>query len=101
MSNKNILEHATKYFKIYYPGLMAESIVSFLVLIDLDEAATVGAVARAVGMTEPQCYHFIAQLNIGGGVGLVRLENTGDGKNYIHLTDQGEAAKAAVQSAFV
>jgi len=100
MSNKDILEHATRYFKANYPGLMAESIVSFLVLIDLGEGATVGDVARAVSMTEPQCYHYIAQLNIGSGAGLVKLENAGDGKNYVHLTDLGEAAKQAVQAAF-
>lgn len=100
MSNKDILEHASAYFKSNFPSLMAESIVAFLVLIDLPEGSTVGDVARAVGMTEPQCYHFIAQLNIGGGAGLVRLENSGDGKNHIYLTELGMAAKQAVSAAF-
>ncbi len=100
MSNKNILEHATAYFKAHYPGLMAESVIAFLVLIDLDEAATVGDIARALGMTEPKCYPYVAQLNIGSGAGLVRLENPGDGRNFVHLTEQGEAAKQAVLAAF-
>lgn len=100
MSNKDILEHAAAYFKRAYPNLMAESIISFLVLIDLDEGATVGDIARAVGMTEPQCYHFITPLGIGAGAGLVSLENTGDGKNHVHLTALGEEAKQAVQAAF-
>ena len=100
MDNKNTLERASAYFKAHFPSLMAESIVAFLVLIDLDEGASVGDIARAIGMTEPQCYHFIAQLNIGSGAGLLRLENTGDGKNLVHLTDAGQAAKQAVQAAF-
>jgi len=100
MSNKDILEHASAYFKLHYPNLMAESIISFLVLIDLGDGATVGDVARGIGMTEPQCYHFIAQLSAGSGAGLVSLENTGDGKNYVHLTGPGEAAKQAVLAAF-
>jgi len=100
MSNKEILERATSYIKGNFPGLLAESVVAFLVIIDMDDGASVGEVARALGMTEPQCYQFISQLNIGSGAGLVRLENSGDGKNLIHLTDIGQATKQAVQAAF-
>jgi hypothetical protein len=100
MSNKEILEHASRYFKQNYPGLTAESVVCFLVLIDLGDDSTVGDVARAVGMAEPSCYQHMAQLTAGVGAGLVTLQNTGDGKNYVLLTEQGNAAKQAVLAAF-
>jgi len=100
MNNKDILEHASAYLKANFPGLMAESVICFLVLIDLEEGATVGDVARAVGMTEPDCYHYIAQLNVGSGAGLIRLENSGDGRNHVYLTPLGDAGKKAVLAAF-
>jgi len=100
MTNKDTLETAAAYFKATYPNLLAESIIAFLVLIELGDGASVGEVARAIGMTEPQCYHFLGQLNTGSGAGLISLENTGDGKSLIHLTGAGQAAKEAVQAAF-
>jgi len=99
MTNKDTLESAAAYFKGSYPNLLAESIVAFLVLIDLGDGASVGDVSRALGMTEPQCYHFMTQLNTGNGAGLVSLENTGDGTNLIHFTGAGQAAKEAVLAA--
>lgn len=100
MSNKEILQHATAFFKQHYPGLTAESIICFLVLVDLEEGATVGQVAGAVGMAEPSCYQHMAQLTAGAGAGLVSFQNSGDGKNHVYLTDTGKAAKEAVQAAF-
>jgi len=100
MSNKEILQHAAAFFKQAYPALTAEAVVCFLVLIDVGEGATVGDVARAVGMTEPSCYQHMAQLTAGVGAGLVSFTNTGDGKNHVHLTETGKAAKQAIQAAF-
>lgn len=100
MDNKAILEHAATYFKRTYPGLTAEAIVCFLVLIDMDRNPTVGDVARGVGMTEPQAYHHLSELTAGVGAGLVTLENLGDGRNYVHLTGIGMEAKKAVQALF-
>lgn len=100
MDNKAILEHATSYFKRSYPGLTAEAIVCFLVLIDMDRNPTVGDVARGVAMAEPQAYHHLSELTAGGGAGLLTLENLGDGRNYVHLTDAGKIAKKSIQALF-
>lgn len=100
MENKAVLEHATNYFKRSHKGLTAEAIVCFLVLIDLERNPTVGDIARSVGMTEPKAYHHLSELSMGGGAGLINFENTGDGRNYVHLTDAGQAAKKQVQAAF-
>ncbi len=100
MDNKAILEHAAGYFKRTYPGLTAEAIVSFLVLIDLPKTPTVGDVARNVGMAEPQTYHHLSELATGVGPGLINLENTGDGRNLVHLTGLGEEAKKQIKAAF-
>ncbi|WP_262689949.1 MarR family transcriptional regulator [Kordiimonas aestuarii] len=97
MSNKSILEQASAYFKSHHPGLAAESIICFLVLIDLGEP-TVGEIARAVGMTEPQAYQHISTLSA-SGAGLIALVNAGDGRNIITLTGPGQAARAAILSA--
>lgn len=100
MSNKEILQHATAFFKQHYPGLTAESVICFLVLVDLGDGATVGQVASAVGMAEPNCYQHMAQLTAGIGAGLISFQNSGDGANHVHLTDAGMAARDAVQAAF-
>ncbi|WP_417451504.1 hypothetical protein [Kordiimonas sp.] len=97
MSNKSILEQASAYFKSHHPGLTAEAIICFLVMIDLGEP-TVGEVGRAVGMTEPQAYQHISMLTA-SGAGLITLVNAGDGRNTISLTPPGQAAKAAILSA--
>lgn len=97
VSNKAILERASSYFKSHHPGLSAEAIICFLVMIDLGEP-TVGAVARAVGMTEPQAYQHISTLSP-SGAGLVSLINAGDGRNVITLSRTGEEAKAAILAA--
>lgn len=100
MDKKAILEHASSYFKQTYPGLTAEAVVCFLVLIDLGRNPTVGDIARGVGMAEPQAYHHLSELTVGAGSGLISFENTGDGRNYVHLTEIGQAAKKQVQAAF-
>lgn len=97
MNNKAILEQASAYFKTHHPGLTAEAIICFLVMIDLSEP-TVGDIARAVGMTEPVAYQHISMLSP-SGAGLISLVNAGDGRNRVTLTDQGEAAKAAIRTA--
>jgi len=99
MSNKDILESAAAYFKRHHPHLTAESIVCFVVLIDLGDGCTVGDVARAVGMAEPECYRQLAQLNVGSGEGLLKLENTGDGSNRVSLSDRGQTAQQALEAA--
>lgn len=99
MTNKDTLETAAAYFKGSYPNLLAESIIAFLVLIDLGDGASVGDVARAIGMTEPRCYQFLTQLSSGSGAGLISFENAGDGANLIHLTGAGQVAKEAVLTA--
>jgi len=100
MSNKDILEHAAAYFKNNHSHLTAESVVCFLVLIDLGDGCSVGEVANAVGMTEAECYRQLAQLNVGAGAGLVSLENLGGGKNIIRLSHDGLRAKQALEAAF-
>ena len=100
MSNQKILEHACAYFKSNFPKLEAEAIVCFLVFMDLGDGASVGDVARGVGMTEPGCYHFLTQLTEGKGSGLVSFENTGDGKTLLHMTPLGQSASDAVQQSF-
>jgi len=100
MSDRDILEHAAAYFKSNHPHLTAESIVCFLVLIDLGDGCSVAEVARAVGMSEPNCHRQMAQLNVGSGAGLVALENMGDGRNIVHLSTDGEITKNALESAF-
>ncbi|WP_420429669.1 hypothetical protein [Kordiimonas sp.] len=97
MSNKAVLEHAASYFKAQYPGLTAEAIICFLVVVDLNEP-TVGDVARAVGMTEPQAYQHISMLTP-SGAGIIQLQNEGDGRNIVLLTEAGLAAKAAIEAA--
>ncbi len=97
VSNKAILEQASSYFKSHHPGLSAEAIICFLVMIDMGDV-TVGAVARAVGMTEPQAYQHISTLSP-SGAGLINLVNAGDGRNVISFSAQGEAAKAAILAA--
>ncbi len=97
MSNKAVLEQAASYFKTQYPGLTAEAIICFLVVVDLNEP-TVGDVARAVGMTEPQAYQHISMLTP-SGAGIVQLQNAGDGRNVVHLTEAGMAAKSAIEAA--
>ncbi|PCI62453.1 MAG: hypothetical protein COB37_07010 [Kordiimonadales bacterium] len=104
MSNKQILEHASAYFKSNFPKLEAEAIICFLVFMDLGDGASVGDVARGVGMTEPGCYHFLTQLTggsgVAAGVGLVSFENAGGGKTLLHMTDLGQSASDAVQQSF-
>lgn len=97
MNNTAILQQASSYFKSHHPGLSAEAIVCFLVVIDLGEP-TVGEVGRVVGMTEPNAYQHISALSP-SGAGLVSLSNAGDGKNHIRLTPVGDAAKAAITAA--
>lgn len=100
MDTKAILEHATVFFKRTYPGLTAEAIVCFLVLIDLPRNPTVGDIARGVGMAEPTAYHHLSELTVGVGAGLITFENMGDGRNYVHLTGTGLEAKKQVEAAF-
>ena len=100
MSNQKILEHASTFFKANYSNLTAEAIVCFLVLLDLDRNPTVGDIARGVGMAEPQTFHHLSELTAGGGAGLISLENTGDGRNFVHLTDIGTIAKQSIEASF-
>jgi len=100
MDNKAILERAANFFKQSHPNITAEAVVCFLVLIDLDRNPTVGDIARGVGMAEPQAFHHLAELSTGAGAGLISLENLGDGRNYVHLTEAGLIAKKTVQAAF-
>ena len=97
VSNKTILEQASSYFKSHHPGLSAEAIICFLVMIDLGEP-TVGAVASAVSMSEPQAYQHISTLSP-SGAGLVAVVNAGDGRNVVTLSDTGKEARAAILAA--
>jgi DNA-binding transcriptional ArsR family regulator len=97
VNNKAILEQASAYFKSHHSGLSAEAIICFLVMIDL-RTPTVGDIARAVGMTEPQAYQHISMLTP-SGAGLVSLVNAGDGRNMVNLTPTGNAARAAILAA--
>lgn len=98
MSNKSVLEQAAFIFKSQYPGLSAEAIICFLVILDL-ESPTVGQVAQAVGMTEPQAYHFLSELG-STGAGLVKFVNRGDGANICQITQAGLQARTSIQAAF-
>lgn len=98
MGNKEILQEVTTVFKRTYPGLSAEAIICFLVALDLD-SPTVGDIARAVGMTEPAAYQHLSLLTA-SGAGLVSLENTGDGRNLVHLTDAGNEMLSTVSHLF-
>lgn len=100
MDSKTILEAASGYFKKAYPGLTAEAVVCFLVIMGMDEGPTVGDVARALGMTEPDTYHHLTLLTSGKGAGLISLENTGDGRSVIHVTEEGKAIEANIQTMF-
>ncbi|MCJ9429696.1 hypothetical protein [Kordiimonas marina] len=97
MSNKSVLEQAAFLFKSQYPSLTAEAIICFLMILDLDDP-TVGKVAQAVGMTEPQAYHFISELG-STGAGLIKFVNRGDGANVCELTQAGMQARTSVQTA--
>jgi DNA-binding transcriptional ArsR family regulator len=96
VSDKDILQQAVSVFKRSYPGLTAEAIICFIVASDLEDP-TVGQIAQAVGMTEPQAYQHISMLT-SSGVGLVTLQNTGDGRNVILLSALGLQLKANIDA---
>ncbi len=91
LGNKAVLEQIASYFKDHFPGLTAEAIICFLVVIDFEQPS-VGDVARSVGMTEPDAYHHMSLLG-GSGAGLINFVNAGDGRNLIMLTDIGLLVK--------
>ncbi|MFC4348096.1 hypothetical protein ACFO5Q_09595 [Kordiimonas lipolytica] len=88
MGNKEILHELTNVFKRSYPGLTAEAIICFMVAAN-EKDPTVGDVARVVGMTEPMVYQHLSTLT-SAGAGLIGLVNTGDGRNLVQLTPEGQ-----------
>lgn len=100
MDNKKTLEHAAEYFKKAYPGLTAEAVVCFLVLVDLEGRPTVTDIAQSVRMTEQDIQLHLALMEPSSGAGLVSVESQGDGKIFVHLTDAGVSAKNAIQTSF-
>ncbi|TNE67742.1 MAG: hypothetical protein EP335_00525 [Alphaproteobacteria bacterium] len=98
MSNKSVLEHVAYIVKSQHPGLSAEAIVSFLIILDLGEP-TVAQVANMVGMTEPKLFQHLSMLTTSGG-GLIQLINNGDGSNSVRLTARGQQLRAQVASSF-
>ncbi|WCL55183.1 hypothetical protein [Gimibacter soli] len=96
MSDREMLKQASGFFKSHYPGLMPEAIVAFLFIAGSEKQLTVGDVARALGMTEPDAYKHISHLAVGRGAGLVQLANLGEGRNGISLTETGMTARADI-----
>lgn len=96
MSNREILEAATNVLKLRYPSLNAESMVAFMVIADHDEP-TIGEIAVAIGLSDPQVFQYMAPLR---AAGLVNLQAHATGSNSIILTERGEEAKQAIAEIF-
>ncbi len=97
VGNKEILHELTNVFKRSYPGLTAEAIICFMVAAN-EQDPTVGDVARVVGMTEPMVYQHLSTLT-SAGAGLIGLVNTGDGRNLVQLTPEGQQLAASLNQA--
>jgi len=99
MSDKDLLKQASGFFKSHYPGLVPEAIVAFLYVAGAEKELTVGDVARALGLTEPDAHKHLSQIATGRGVGLVHMVNMGEGRNGVALTELGEATRTEILQA--
>ncbi len=97
MSNELILQTASTYLKANYPELTAEAMIAFLVTV-ADDGQVVDEIAAKMGMSEPAAYHHLKLLG-SSGAKLISIENLGDGRNLVNLTDLGLAAKEAINAA--
>lgn len=87
MSNQALFKAAVDQIKADYPALAPEAVISFLLVCSMT-GETVGKIAQAAQMTEPETYRHIADLQ---RLGLVGLENVGTGANLVNLTEAGRA----------
>lgn len=96
MNDREILQHATSFFREQYPTLNAEAFVAFIVIADHD-APTVGDVSVAIGKPDVQVFQYMAPLR---NAGLVNIQPQAGGNNAIFLTNRGEEARQAITDMF-
>lgn len=77
--------------------MTAEAVACFMILSDLGDKARMFHIAENLNMTWEEVYQHMMLLKAGNGAGLVVYQQLADGHFMVMLTDQGMAARDAIQ----